>query len=100
MTRPSDVLVHVNDDGSVRELADAEKEYVDSEFSPFDGVRPYIKSHYRQRNGWNGLRGYLQRKDVPIGTVIGPALPPSPSQKTPQAVAESIIDLIQKRGQG
>jgi hypothetical protein len=42
-------LVYVNDDGSVRELTEAEKKYVETEFSPLDGARPYVKSHYSQR---------------------------------------------------
>lgn len=39
MPKPSEALV--NDDGSARELTDAEREYVDTEFAPFDGARPY-----------------------------------------------------------
>src|SRR6478736_4173919 len=43
MPNASKVLVYINDDGSVRELTEADKKYVDTEFSPFDGARPYIK---------------------------------------------------------
>jgi hypothetical protein len=98
MPKPSDVLVYINDDGSARELDDAEKQYVDTKFPPFDGARPYIKSHYWQRNGWGGLRGYLQRKDVPINTSMGPAPLASRPHSTPRAVADAIIELIRKRG--
>jgi len=97
MPKPSDVLVYINDDGSARELDDAEKQYVDAEFAPFDGARAYIKSDYWQPNGWGGLRGYLQRKDVPINTSIGPAPLASLRRNTPRAVADSIIELIRKR---
>src|SRR4029077_10971884 len=48
-------LVYVNEDGSVRELTEAEKKYVDAEFSPLDGARPYVKSRYTDRTAW-GLR--------------------------------------------
>ena len=69
-TKPREMLVWINVDGSARELTDAEKNYVDTEFSPFDGARPYIKSHYEQRNGWGELSGYLLRKEVPEGVHI------------------------------
>ncbi len=86
MPKPSEVLVYINVDGSARELTEAEKKYVDSEFSPFDGARPYIKSHYSTRNGWGDLSGYLRRTEVPDGLPINPALPASPPQQTPQAI--------------
>jgi hypothetical protein len=59
MAKPSEVLVWINADGSARELTDAEKKYVDAEFSPFDGARPFIKSHYEQRNGWGKTQRLL-----------------------------------------
>jgi hypothetical protein len=73
MAKPSEVLVWINDDGSAREITDAEKKYVDAEFSPFDGARPYIKSYYEQRNGWGKLSGYLQSTKLPKGMPINPA---------------------------
>ena len=99
MPDASEVLVWINRDGSARELTAAEKKHVDTEFSPFDGARPYIKSRYEQRNGWGTLSGYLQRKDVPDRVAINPAPPDGPASKyTPQAVANSIRDLIRKGG--
>jgi hypothetical protein len=92
--KPSEVLIWVNVDGSARELTEADKKYVDTEFSPFDGARPYIKSHYQQRNGWGELSGYLHRKEVPDGVLVNPAPPASPLQQ-PQAMAGSILELIQ-----
>ncbi len=97
MPKPSEVLVWINADGSARELTDAEKNYVDTEFSPFDGARPYIKTRYSTRNGWGELGGYLQRAEVPDNIPIGSAPPPSPPQAmTPQAAADSILGLIRK----
>jgi len=52
MPNAGDALVYVNEDGSVRKLTDGEKRYVETEFSPFDGARPFIKSHYRDRTAW------------------------------------------------
>jgi hypothetical protein len=40
MPNASEVLVYINDDGSARELTEADKKYVDTEFSPLDGARP------------------------------------------------------------
>jgi hypothetical protein len=39
MPTPSEILVWINNDGSARELTGADKKYVDSDFSPFDGAR-------------------------------------------------------------
>jgi hypothetical protein len=97
MSKPSEALVWINDDGSARELTDTEKKYVDAEFSPFDGARPYIKSHYQKRNGWGELHGFLLRRDVPQGLPIAPAPHTSSTPpQTPQEVANSIVELIRK----
>jgi hypothetical protein len=69
------MLVWIDVDGSARELTDADKKYVDTEFAPFDGARPYMKSYYEQRNGWGELSGYLERKEVPDGVPINPTPP-------------------------
>jgi hypothetical protein len=99
MPNASEVLVHINVDGTARELTEAEKKHVGTEFSPFDGARPYIKSRYEQRNGWGKLNGYLQRKDLPDGVTINAAPPDVPTtEHTPIAVANSIIELIRKGG--
>jgi hypothetical protein len=66
MPNAGDVLVYVNEDGSVRELTAAEKKYVDTEFSPLDGARPYLKSRYLDRTAI-GIQGYLPRAQVPDG---------------------------------
>jgi hypothetical protein len=101
MPNASEVLVYINDDGSIRELTEADKKYVDTEFSPFDGARPYIKSHYSQRTALGReIRGYLPRTEVPEGMAINPA--PSehePEHQTPKTVAESISELIRKHTQ-
>ena len=78
MPDASERLIYVENDGSARELTDAEMRYVDIPFSPLDGARPYIKSSYHQRNGWGELRGFLDRKNLPGGIAIGPAPVASP----------------------
>ncbi len=97
MPNASTTLVYINEDGSARELTEADKRYVDTEFSPLDGARPYIKSHYFQRTALGEIRGYLPRSEVPDRVPIKPApSEPEPQQPTPQAVAESISELIRK----
>ena len=98
MRNAADALVYVNEDGSVRELTEAEKKYVDTEFSPLDGARPCVKSRYSDRTAW-GLRHYLPLTHVPYGASIHPA----PSQntlhpQTPQAVTESLVELVRRHG--
>ena len=39
MPQLSEVLAYINVDGSARGLTEAEKKYVDTEFSPSDGAR-------------------------------------------------------------
>lgn len=97
MRKPSEVLIWIDGNGAARELTDAEKAYVDAEFSPFDGARPFIKTRYRDHNGWGELSGYLPRTEVPDSVPISPASPAKqPEEKTPQAVAKEIAELIRK----
>jgi hypothetical protein len=100
MPNAGDALVYVNEDGSVRELTAAEKKYVDTEFSPLDGARPYLKSRYLDRTAI-GIQGYLPRAQVPDGVSIQPAPPQNaPQSQTSQAVADSLVELVRKHGRG
>ncbi|HKX06691.1 MAG TPA: hypothetical protein VJN67_00790 [Stellaceae bacterium] len=94
--KPSEVLIYIEADGSARELSDAEKTYVDTDFLPFDGARPHIKSSYEQRNGWGEIKGFLHRKELPPNMPVNPAPLSSPSTNTPEAVAAEIGGLIRK----
>ena len=94
--KPSEALIYIEADGSARELSDTEKTYVDADFSPFDGARPYIKSDYEQRNGWGEIKGFLHRKELPRTMPVNPAPLSSPSINTPEAVAAEIGGLIGK----
>jgi len=71
MPNAGEALVYVNEDGSVRELTEAEKTYVDTEFSALDGARPYIKSRYFDRTA-SGIQAYLPRSQLPRGMSIDP----------------------------
>ncbi|WP_108805522.1 hypothetical protein [Aquimarina sp. Aq107] len=58
-------FVYVENNGTVRELDNEEIEYLQTEFQPGDGARPYIKSSYKQRTPNNKMFGYILRDDVP-----------------------------------
>lgn len=62
--------VHVEKDGSVRELDEEEREYLNTEFHGADGARPYIKSRYNQLTPDKKMWGYLPRRRVPRKIVI------------------------------
>ena len=57
--------VYVENDGTVRELDSEEIEYLQTEFEPTDGARPYIKSHYNQLTPNSKIVGFLKRNKVP-----------------------------------
>jgi hypothetical protein len=72
--------IHVNADGTARELHASEREYLETEFHPGDGAAPYIKSTYEQRNGWGDLAGYLKRSRLPHGMQIHDAPTENPQR--------------------
>ncbi len=58
-------FVYVENDGTVRELDKEEIDYLQTEFEPSDGARPYIKSSYDQLTPDKRILGFLRRSDVP-----------------------------------
>jgi hypothetical protein len=65
--------VHVNADGTARELHPNERRFLETPFHPADGGRPYIKRSYAQTNGWGEITGILKRSKLPEGTSISAA---------------------------
>lgn len=63
-------FVWVEDDGSVRELTADERSYLNTEFHPTDGARPYIKSRYSSRSTDHRISGFLSRNKVPRRLVV------------------------------
>ena len=57
--------LHVNYDGSVRELTSDERSYLETPFDMFDGARPYVKGSYEQKDGWGDLSGFCHRSAIP-----------------------------------
>ena len=66
--------VHVENDGSVRELNEDEKKYLTEVFAPNDGSRPYIKYRFSDFTPDGKLSGYILRRRVPRKLSIKPLL--------------------------
>jgi hypothetical protein len=58
-------IVHVNQDGSVRELSPGEREHISREYQGGDGSRPYFKMSYESKNGWGSQSGFISRRKIP-----------------------------------
>jgi hypothetical protein len=71
--------VHVEDDGSAREVTTDERAYLETKFHPADGARPYVKLRYESLNDWGSITGYLPRRQLPKNILIAQA--PSTSNK-------------------
>lgn len=63
-------FVYVENDGTVRELDKDEIDYLQTEFEPTDGARPYIKSSYDQLTPDKKILGFLHRNKVPKNVEI------------------------------
>jgi hypothetical protein len=57
--------VYVENDGTVRELDKNEIEYLQTEFDPYDGARPYVKKSYDAITPDKKILGFLKRSKVP-----------------------------------
>ncbi|MGY6647582.1 hypothetical protein [Wenyingzhuangia sp. IMCC45574] len=62
--------VYIEVDGTVRELDDEEKNYLNHDFSPADGARPYIKSRYKSLTPDGKIFGFIERRRVPKKIII------------------------------
>lgn len=67
---PGFEYVHVDEDGTVRELYKDEIEYLKDELHPNDSSRPYIKASYKQLTPDNKIWGFIRRRRVPKNIVI------------------------------
>lgn len=65
-------FVWVEDDGTARELTTEELEYLNTEFHPGDGGRPYIKARYSARTPDDRLSGFLLRRQLPRKVLVRP----------------------------
>jgi hypothetical protein len=58
-------FIYVEEDGSVRALTTEERDYLNTEFHPADGARPYMKLRYGTRTANGSISGFLRRTKVP-----------------------------------
>jgi hypothetical protein len=86
--------IFVNDDGTVRELHQAERNYLQEAFAPSDGARPYVKTSFDDRNGWGSPKGFCHRSKVPPNLPIAAA--PAEDPNPPMTRAEHIAWLKEK----
>ncbi len=66
-------FVYVEEDGSARELSADERAYLDEEFEPTDGGRPYIKFNYNEKTPTGSIGGFLWRRHLPRKIPVKPA---------------------------
>jgi len=97
--------VYINQDGSARELADDERDYLNTEFHGADGARPYVKSRYESKDGWGSISGFIERRKVPARIQIvkiapDPSLNHSLATDDIIADAEAVGDLVERRSDG
>ena len=90
----ADEFVYVNQDGSIRELSQDEREYLSQDFYPSDSGRPYIKSSYDSQDGWGSISGFLPRTRVPPGVVVEPV---NPNYVRPDFNAKNVMIEDSKR---
>jgi len=65
--------VHIEADGSARELDERERRYIEQRFHYANGDRPYVKQTYEQRTPDDRIWGYLHRFALPEGMSVAPA---------------------------
>jgi len=58
-------FVLVKDDGTVWELDKKDQDYLQEEFHPADGARPYVKSRFNQLTPDGRIGGFIPRRRVP-----------------------------------
>ncbi|RYE81368.1 MAG: hypothetical protein EOO80_01300 [Oxalobacteraceae bacterium] len=58
-------FVFIADDGTAHELSEEDKAYLNTEFHPADGARPYYKSKYLQLTPVGKMGGFLKRSRLP-----------------------------------
>jgi hypothetical protein len=74
--------VYVERDGAARELHPAERSYLETQFSPFDGARPYVKAEYLDCAG-HATSGFCRRSLLPPGLPVGRPPEQDPSRPIP-----------------
>ena len=69
-SEPGYDYIMVLEDGGAREITPSEQQYLETEFSPADGARPYIKFRYESLDGRGSVAGFLRRRQLPAKIAI------------------------------
>jgi hypothetical protein len=91
-------IVFVNDDGSVRELHQSERTYLETPFDPTDGSRPYVKNSHAKKDGWGSVEGFCYRSKIPSDISIGEAPLEDPSENTKERFLAKQIKFAKENG--
>ena len=91
-------FVFVNDDGTVRELHQSERSYLEMRFHPTDGGRPYIKDSYEKKDGWSSIGGFCPRSKIPVDISVLDAPAEDPTESLRKALVEKQISFGRKNG--
>ena len=86
--------VHVNKDGTARELHASEREYLETAFMPNDSARPYVKERYESISGWRGISGFCRRSQLPYGIPVAAAPTEDPSRRL---TIDDIRDMLREQ---
>jgi len=89
--------VHVNADGTVRELHLTECRYLETLFSPYDGARPRVKNSFGDRDGWGSIEGFCHRSQIP--NVLSISAAPTENPNPPMSNAD-FVAMLRNKGAG
>ncbi len=91
-------FVYVNDDGTVRELHQTERTFLETHFRPDDGARPYIKDSFTQTDGWGSLDGFCRRSNIPANIDIAEAPDEDPTESKKEILMENQLRFAKENG--
>ncbi|HVU90068.1 MAG TPA: hypothetical protein VHD36_22235 [Pirellulales bacterium] len=75
----------------MRELHQAERDYLETPFEWCDGARPYVKDSFDSRDPSGSLKGFCPRSSIPEQLPIAP--PPAENPNRPLTRGEQIDKL-------
>lgn len=67
---PGFEYVYVEDDGSAREVTEAEQRRLTTTYPAGDSRRPYVKLRYEAHDDQGRQRGFLRRRQLPARVAI------------------------------
>lgn len=90
--------VHVEGEGTVRELHSSERKYLETPYHPADGSRPYVMGSPNTQNPFGDLRGLCLRSKVPSRIAIRESPTEDPIPLHGHELREDTIGLARENG--